>query len=68
MDNLIVLMEQYTTSLEAIVAERTSDLVAEKEKGDVLLSKMLPPLIAEELKLGKNPKPEYFNCVTIYFR
>lgn len=68
MDNLILLMEQYTTSLEAIVMERTADVIQEKEKGDVLLSKMLPPLIAEELKLGKNPKPEFFNCVTIYFR
>lgn len=67
MDNLIELMEQYTTSLESIVAERTADVVAEKEKGDLLLSKMLPPLIAEELKLGKNPQPEYFNSVTIYF-
>ena len=68
MDNLIVLMEQYTNSLETIVAERTCELREEKEKSDVLLSKMLPPLIAEELKSGNNPKPEYFNFVTIYFR
>jgi len=67
MDNLIELMEQYTTSLESIVAERTADIIVEKEKGDLLLSKMLPPLIAEELKLGKNPQPEYFASVTIYF-
>lgn len=68
MDNLIELMEQYTTSLESIVSERTADIMVEKEKGDLLLSKMLPPLIAEELKLGKNPQPEYFAQVTIYFR
>lgn len=67
MDNLIVLMEHYTNSLEAIVAERTCDVKEEKEKGDLLLSKMLPPLIAEELKSGSKPVPEYFNCVTIYF-
>ena len=67
MDNLIVLMEQYTSSLEAIVAERTANIAEEKAKIDLLLSKMLPPLIAEELKSGKNPKPEYFNNVTIYF-
>ncbi|XP_066916314.1 uncharacterized protein [Clytia hemisphaerica] len=67
MDNLIELMEQYTTSLESIVAERTADIIVEKEKGDLLLGKMLPPLIAEELKLGKNPQPEYFASVTIYF-
>lgn len=68
MDNLVELMEQYTNSLESIVAERTSDLVSEKAASDALLSKMLPALIAEELKLGGNPQPEYFNCVTIYFR
>lgn len=68
MDNLIELMEQYTTSLESIVSERTADIMVEKEKGDLLLSKMLPPLIAEELKLGKNPQPEFFAQVTIYFR
>jgi len=66
-DNLLILMEQYTGSLEAIVAERTADLMEEKAKVDSLLSKMLPPLIAEELKVGKNPTPEYFNNVTIYF-
>jgi len=67
MDNLIELMEQYTTSLESIVSERTADIMVEKEKGDLLLGKMLPPLIAEELKLGKNPQPEFFAQVTIYF-
>ena len=67
MDNLIVLMEQYTSSLETVVSERTANIAEEKAKIDLLLSKMLPPLIAEELKSGKNPKPEYFNNVTIYF-
>ncbi|XP_047130308.1 uncharacterized protein LOC100197588 isoform X2 [Hydra vulgaris] len=67
MDNLIALMEQYTNSLEAIVAERTMDLKEQKDKCDLLLTKMLPPLIAEELKSGNNPKPEFFSCVTVYF-
>ena len=67
MDGLIKLMEAYTASLEYIVSQRTASIQEEKAKGDDLLNKMLPPLIAEELKSGKNPQPEFFKSVTIYF-
>ena len=35
-------LEKYANNLETIVAERTKELVAEKEKTDQLLHKMLP--------------------------
>ena len=42
MDTMINMMEKYTNHLEDIVAERTSELAAEKAKTDELLYRMLP--------------------------
>ena len=42
MDTMITMMERYTDQLEDIVAERTSELAAEKAKTDELLYRMLP--------------------------
>lgn len=42
MDTMITMMEKYTDHLEEIVAERTSELAAEKAKTDELLYRMLP--------------------------
>ena len=42
MDTMITMMEKYTDHLEDIVAERTSELAAEKAKTDELLYRMLP--------------------------
>lgn len=39
---MITMMEKYTDHLEDIVAERTSELAAEKAKTDELLYRMLP--------------------------
>ena len=44
MDTMIKMMEKYTDHLEDIVAERTSELAAEKAKTDELLYRMLPRL------------------------
>ena len=41
-DNMVQKLEKYANNLETIVAERTKELVAEKEKTDQLLHKMLP--------------------------
>ena len=54
--------------MEAIVAERTRELVAEKARTELLISQMLPKKVAEDLKHGKTVEPEAFECVTIYFR
>ena len=37
MDNLVSMLEKYSTNLEAIVAERTAELAAEKQKTEDLV-------------------------------
>lgn len=66
-DNLISMLEKYSSDLEGIVAERTSELQAEKNKTEELICRMLPKKIVEDLKQGKNVKAESFECVTIFF-
>ena len=40
---MIQKMEKYANNLEEIVESRTSELVEEKKKTDLLLYRMLPP-------------------------
>lgn len=65
---LILQLEKYSSNLEAIVSDRTRELVAEKARTEELISQMLPKKVAEDLKHGKTVEPEAFECVTIYFR
>ena len=39
---MIVLLEKYASNLEGLVAQRTKELVDEKERADQLLYQMLP--------------------------
>ena len=41
-DNMMAMMEKYTTNLEDVVAERTKELEEEKRKSERLLLMMLP--------------------------
>lgn len=66
-DNLVNMLEKYSSNLEAIVSDRTRELVAEKARTEELISQMLPKKVAEDLKHGKTVEPEAFECVTIYF-
>ncbi|KAK6191942.1 hypothetical protein SNE40_003513 [Patella caerulea] len=66
-DNMIAMLEKYANHLEELVAERTSELDAEKKKTENLLYRMLPQSVAEDLRLGKTVKAELFDHVTIYF-
>jgi len=43
MDSMIHKLEKYSDNLESIVQQRTSELVNEKHKTDMLLHRMLPP-------------------------
>ncbi|GFN89183.1 guanylate cyclase [Plakobranchus ocellatus] len=66
-DTMFKMLEKYSTDLEDIVAERTTQLEEEKKKTDQLLYRMLPPTVADNLKLGRSVAAESFEDVTIYF-
>lgn len=67
MDHLFLMLENYTTTLEEEINERTKELAEEKKKADLLLSRMLPSQVAEKLKSGQEVVPELFDSVTIFF-
>ncbi|KAL6738179.1 hypothetical protein Aduo_011755 [Ancylostoma duodenale] len=67
MDHVFSMLEEYTTSLELEVDDRTKELVEEKKKADILLGRMLPKQVAERLKLGQTVEPEGFDSVTVFF-
>lgn len=67
MDHLFSMLENYTTKLEDEINERTKEVVEEKKKADLLLSRMLPPQVSEKLKSGQIVQPELFDSVTIFF-
>ena len=45
MDNMLKMMEKYSSRLEEVVAERTSQLAEEKRRTDSLLYRMLPQYV-----------------------
>ncbi|XP_065940267.1 atrial natriuretic peptide receptor 2 isoform X1 [Magallana gigas] len=66
-DNMIAILEKHANHLEELVAERTSELDAEKKKTENLLYRMLPQSVADDLKKGKPIEAEHFDETTIYF-
>ncbi|PIK56015.1 putative atrial natriuretic peptide receptor 1-like, partial [Apostichopus japonicus] len=66
-DMMMQLMEKYSKHLESLVAERTQDLLFEKQKTDRLLYSMLPKPIADSLRQGNAAKAESFDGCTIFF-
>uniref|UniRef100_A0A8D1RFI5 Guanylate cyclase n=1 Tax=Sus scrofa TaxID=9823 RepID=A0A8D1RFI5_PIG len=66
-DSMLRMLEQYSSNLEDLIGERTEELELEKQKTDRLLTQMLPPSVAEALKMGTPVEPEYFEEVTLYF-
>ncbi|EFO96506.1 hypothetical protein CRE_24801 [Caenorhabditis remanei] len=67
MDHVFAMLEEYTTSLEVDIQERTKELSVEKKKSDILLGRMLPKQVAERLKAGQAVEPESFDTVTVFF-
>ncbi|KHJ99303.1 hypothetical protein OESDEN_00728 [Oesophagostomum dentatum] len=49
MDHMFNMLEDYTTTLELDVEDRTKQLQEEKKKADVLLGRMLPRLVSAQL-------------------
>ncbi|XP_034737783.1 atrial natriuretic peptide receptor 2-like [Etheostoma cragini] len=66
-DMMMNLMEKYSKHLEAIVAERTQDLVQEKQKTDLLLYSMLPKPVADDLRQGRTSQAQSYSNATVYF-
>ncbi|XP_030608902.1 retinal guanylyl cyclase 2 isoform X2 [Archocentrus centrarchus] len=66
-DSMLRMLEQYSSNLEELIRERTEELEIEKQKTEKLLTQMLPPSVAEALKVGGTVKPEYFDQVSLYF-
>ncbi|XP_028330604.1 retinal guanylyl cyclase 2 isoform X2 [Gouania willdenowi] len=66
-DSMLRMLEQYSSNLEELIRERTEELEIEKQKTEKLLTQMLPPSVAEALKIGGVVKPEYFDNVSLYF-
>ncbi|XGW02592.1 hypothetical protein V3C99_014548 [Haemonchus contortus] len=67
MDYVFNMLEQYASTLESEVEDRTKQLKEEQKKSDVLLYRMLPRQVAEKLKLGQSVEPETFDSVTVFF-
>ncbi len=66
-DNIIQRLAFYTRKLEEKVADRARELVEEKAKVERILSELLPLIVAQNLSMGEQVKPETFNNVTIFF-
>ena len=47
---MLAMMEKYANNLEAVVEERTTLLIEEKQITDALLHEILPRPVAEQLK------------------
>ncbi|KAF4083383.1 hypothetical protein AMELA_G00140560 [Ameiurus melas] len=66
-DMMMNLMEKYSKHLESIVAERTQDLLQEKQKTDHLLYSMLPKPVADDLRQGRTAEAQSYTSATVYF-
>uniref|UniRef100_A0A0K0F4Q0 Guanylate cyclase n=1 Tax=Strongyloides venezuelensis TaxID=75913 RepID=A0A0K0F4Q0_STRVS len=67
MDHAFSMLETYAGTLSEEIQSRTSELIEEQKKSDMLLKRMLPSSVAEKLKLGKAIEPENFDSVTVFF-
>ncbi|MGH0136949.1 UNVERIFIED_CONTAM: hypothetical protein FKN15_006882 [Acipenser sinensis] len=66
-DMMMNLMEKYSKHLEVLVAERTQDLMHEKQKTDRLLYSMLPKQVADDLRQGKPSQAQSYGSATVFF-
>ncbi|KAF5915386.1 hypothetical protein HPG69_012139 [Diceros bicornis minor] len=66
-NSMLQMLEKYFQNLEDLIQEQTEELELERQKTERLLRQMLPPSVAEALRMGATVEPEYFDQVIIYF-
>merc|ERR1739841_292712 len=66
-DNIVNMLEEYSGNLEQIVIRRTKQLTLEVQRTEDLVGRLLPPSVAENLKLGNPVEPENFEQTTIFY-
>ena len=52
-DNMIQMMEKYSTNLEQLISERMKEVEEEKKRSDMLLYKMLPKCVTSRGQSGR---------------
>ncbi len=66
-DNMIKRLEKHTRVLEDTVIQRMTEIEAEKDRMEIILCELLPKDVASKLTQGKLVKPEFYECVTLFF-
>uniref|UniRef100_A0A0N5AKU2 guanylate cyclase n=1 Tax=Syphacia muris TaxID=451379 RepID=A0A0N5AKU2_9BILA len=67
MDHMLRLSEDYAEVLKQEVEEKTKEAIAEQERADILLYRILPKQVAKSLKMGQIVEPELFDEASIFY-
>ncbi|KAL5104540.1 Retinal guanylyl cyclase 2 [Taenia crassiceps] len=65
-EHMFKMMEHYSSRLEEEVKARAAELELEKRKKELLICRLLPPVVAGALKAGVAVAPETYDEVSLY--